>query len=101
MAHCPEGYTFQEGDAVGTKYAIKGPAGEWYIPFNSKEECAELCNGNDQCKAIEWSPSRSQCVLINTPTADGPKHLDYDFCGKGLDNSVYYCIIVCSFPQLH
>ena len=86
--HCPEGYKFQEGDAEGFQFAIRGPSGLFYNPFSFIDDCAKLCDGIEQCKAIEWSPSERKCVLINAPNANGPKYLDYLFCTKGLNNSV-------------
>jgi len=83
--HCPEGYTFQEGDAEGTQFAIRGPSGLLYNPFSVIDNCAKLCNGIDQCKAIEWSPLERKCVLIKTPSANGPKYQDYIFCSKETD----------------
>ena len=55
-----------------------------YSPFSSIDDCAKICDGLNHCKAIEWSPSELKCVLINTPTTNGPNFLDYQFCGKGL-----------------
>ena len=84
LGNCPENYEYQQGDAKGTQYAIRGPSGLLYSPFSSINDCARICDGITACKAIEWSPSELKCVLINTADSSGPKYLDYEFCRKGL-----------------
>ena len=84
MGNCPDGYEYQQGDANGVQYAIRGPSGLLYSPFSSIKDCARICDGIDDCKAIEWSPSRQKCVLINTAKSNGPTYLDYEFCKRGL-----------------
>ena len=83
IGNCPEGYEYQQGDAKGTQHAIPGPSGLLYSPFSSISDCARICDGITACKAIEWSPSKLKCVLINTADSSGPKYLDYEFCRKG------------------
>ena len=79
---CPKGYKFQEGDAIGNTWAIEGPSGNFFNPFNSSLECGQLCATTDRCKAIEWSPSKLSCVLIKTRKSNGTKYEDYEFCSR-------------------
>jgi hypothetical protein len=78
---CPDNYLFQEGDAVGLKWAIE-VSGRFFTILSSAEECGTLCHKTENCKAIEWSPSKKICVLIKTANSNGPKFEDYDFCSK-------------------
>ena len=61
---CPDNYLFQEGDAVGKKWAIE-VSGRFFNFVNSAEECGTLCHKTESCKAIEWRPSKKICVIIN------------------------------------
>ena len=81
VSQCPKNYRFLEGDAVGYKWAIK-LNGKYITHFASADDCAALCQHENECKAIEWSPTKHICKLISVSKPDGPKYQDYIFCSR-------------------
>ena len=88
---CPDGYTSQPGDAVGIQWnSVELPkrssrnyvTGSTINHLVSSKKCGELCDVTDDCKAIQWSPSELNCVMIKVSNPNGPKYLDYEFCSK-------------------
>jgi hypothetical protein len=73
---CPSGYRYQPGDKVGHLSEITTKK------LYNIGECAEYCNGNNDCKSIEWSDFESSCVLLTAMYSDGPQWKDYRFCSK-------------------
>ena len=66
---CPQNYTSHIGDAVGVKHAIK-PEGSnnYYNRAEKAEDCANMCEKTERCKAIEWSPEKKlrSCETFKT-----------------------------------
>ena len=47
-----------------------------------------MCDETQECRSIEWSPSRNHCVILRAKNADGPQWEDYRFCSKNVDTGI-------------
>jgi len=77
---CSDGYTELSGD-IGGWGTVNGKGGG--VAVSVCDECAELCNGDAECRSYECSPSRLQCNLNAGADPTNGSYLDFAFCQKG------------------
>ena len=73
---CPNGYKFQDGNQQETDSDFARH------PSVTKDQCAILCDGTEECLSFEYSKSTKLCILraIFEPTED--ENHDFVFCTK-------------------
>ena len=73
---CPNGYAEREGDLPG-----------WGTDIGSsldltRQQCAEKCNGENNCKSFEHSDTDMKCNLNKIAEPSQGPYLDFVFCTK-------------------
>ena len=74
---CPEGYTLKAGDVPGWG-TISGRHRAATV-----EDCTAICDQNDRCCSVEWSPTEKYCNLNKECKPTARLYKDYLLCSNG------------------
>ena len=73
---CPEGYTLKPGDVPGWG-TISGRHSAATV-----EDCTAICDQNDRCCSVEWSPTEKLCNLNKECKPTARLYKDYLLCSN-------------------